>query len=95
MLVALKSLVLKGCIVTADALHCHPRMAAQGRRRDAHYAPTTCRRPNLAAGGDSSGSGPGGTMKPWTKAGLRTARPSMGGNCGTSFGGIHRLGFAA
>jgi hypothetical protein len=29
------------------------------------------------------------------KAGLRTARPSIGGNCGTSFGGIHRLGFAA
>ena len=26
-LAALKSLVLKGCIVTADALHCHPRMA--------------------------------------------------------------------
>ena len=27
----LKSLVLKGCIVTADALHCHPRMAAAVR----------------------------------------------------------------
>src|SRR5437016_3520493 len=30
---ALKSVVLKGCVVTADALHCHPRMAAAG---DAH-----------------------------------------------------------
>ena len=35
---ALKSLVLKGCIVTADALHCHPRMAAAVRERGAHYA---------------------------------------------------------
>lgn len=35
---ALKSLVLKGCIVTADALHCHPRMAAAVRERSAHYA---------------------------------------------------------
>lgn len=37
-LAALKSLVLKGCIVTADALHCHPRMAAGVRARGAHYA---------------------------------------------------------
>jgi predicted transposase YbfD/YdcC len=37
-LAALKSLVLKGCIVTADALHCHPRMAAQVRATGAHYA---------------------------------------------------------
>ena len=37
-LAALKSLVLKGCIVTADALHCHPRMATQVRQRGAHYA---------------------------------------------------------
>jgi len=37
-LAALKSLVLKGCIVTADALHCHPRMAAEVRERGAHYA---------------------------------------------------------
>ena len=37
-LAALKSLVLKGCIVTGDALHCHPRMAAQVRERGAHYA---------------------------------------------------------
>jgi predicted transposase YbfD/YdcC len=35
---ALKSVVLKGCIVTADALHCHPRMAAAVRERGAHYA---------------------------------------------------------
>jgi predicted transposase YbfD/YdcC len=34
----LKSLVLKGCIVTADALHCHPRMAAGVRATGAHYA---------------------------------------------------------
>jgi predicted transposase YbfD/YdcC len=34
----LKSLVLKGCIVTADALHCHPRMAAAVRASGAHYA---------------------------------------------------------
>src|SRR5882672_442539 len=37
-LAALKALVLKGCIVTADALHCHPRMAAEVRERGAHYA---------------------------------------------------------
>ena len=35
---ALKSLSLKGCIVTADALHCHPRMAAAVRATGAHYA---------------------------------------------------------
>jgi predicted transposase YbfD/YdcC len=37
-LAALKSLVLKGCTVTADALHCHPRMAKEVRERGAHYA---------------------------------------------------------
>jgi len=30
--------VLKGCIVTADALHCHPRMAQAVRASGAHYA---------------------------------------------------------
>ncbi len=33
-----KSMVLKGCIVTGDALHCHPAMAAEVRARGAHYA---------------------------------------------------------
>jgi predicted transposase YbfD/YdcC len=37
-LAALKSLVLKGCIITGDALHCHPRMAAEVRATGAHYA---------------------------------------------------------
>ena len=37
-LAALKCLVLKGCIVTADALHCHPPMAAEVRATGAHYA---------------------------------------------------------
>jgi predicted transposase YbfD/YdcC len=37
-LAALKSVVLKGCTVTGDALHCHPRMAAAVRERAAHYA---------------------------------------------------------
>jgi predicted transposase YbfD/YdcC len=37
-LAALKSLVLKGCIVTGDALHCHPAMAAGVRATGAHYA---------------------------------------------------------
>jgi predicted transposase YbfD/YdcC len=37
-LAALKSLILKGCIVIGDALHCHPRMATQVRERGAHYA---------------------------------------------------------
>jgi predicted transposase YbfD/YdcC len=37
-LAALKSVVLKGCIVTADALHCHPAMAAAVRERGADYA---------------------------------------------------------
>jgi predicted transposase YbfD/YdcC len=37
-LAALKSLVLKGCIVTTDALHCHPAMAAEVRKSGAHYA---------------------------------------------------------
>jgi hypothetical protein len=35
---ALKSLDLKGCIVTADALHCHPKMAAGVRAQGGHYA---------------------------------------------------------
>jgi predicted transposase YbfD/YdcC len=34
----LKSLTLKGCTVTADALHCHPAMAATVRGAKAHYA---------------------------------------------------------
>ena len=34
----LKSLDLKGCIVTADALHCHPKMAEAVRARGGHYA---------------------------------------------------------
>jgi predicted transposase YbfD/YdcC len=37
-LAALKSLVLKGCVVTGDALHCHPAMAAEVRKTGAHYA---------------------------------------------------------
>src|SRR5258708_38785187 len=37
-LAALKGLVLKGCIVTADALHCHPAMAAAVPQTGAHYA---------------------------------------------------------
>ena len=37
-LAALKGLVLKGCIVTGDALHCHPRMATAVREEGAHYA---------------------------------------------------------
>ena len=35
---ALKSLDLKGCIVTADALHCHPKMAEAIREQGGHYA---------------------------------------------------------
>ena len=34
----LKTLALKGCLVTADALHCHPRMAQSVRAAGAHYA---------------------------------------------------------
>lgn len=34
---ALKSLDLKGCIVTADALHCHPKMAEGVRAQGGHY----------------------------------------------------------
>jgi predicted transposase YbfD/YdcC len=34
----LRSLSLKGCTVTADALHCHPRMAQAVRASGAHYA---------------------------------------------------------
>jgi predicted transposase YbfD/YdcC len=37
-LAALKGLVLKGGIVTGDALHCHPTMAAEVRATGAHYA---------------------------------------------------------
>jgi predicted transposase YbfD/YdcC len=37
-LAVLKTVVLKGCIVTADAAHCHPRMAATVRESGAHYA---------------------------------------------------------
>ena len=35
---ALKSLDLKGCVVTADALHRHPKMAEAVRERGGHYA---------------------------------------------------------
>jgi len=35
---ALKSLDLKGCWVAADALHCHPEMAAETRAAGGHYA---------------------------------------------------------
>lgn len=35
---ALKSLDLKGCVVTGDALHCHPKMAEAVRERGGHYA---------------------------------------------------------
>lgn len=37
-LAVLKAVVLKGCTVTADALHCHPRMAEAVRASGAHYA---------------------------------------------------------
>ena len=37
-LAALKAVTLKGCIVTADALHCHPRMASQIRAQGGHFA---------------------------------------------------------
>jgi predicted transposase YbfD/YdcC len=37
-LAVLKSLVLKGCIVTGDALHCHPRMAETVLATGADYA---------------------------------------------------------
>jgi predicted transposase YbfD/YdcC len=37
-LTALKSLDLKGCVVTIDALHCHPKMAEGVRAAGAHYA---------------------------------------------------------
>jgi predicted transposase YbfD/YdcC len=37
-LAALKGIVLKGCIVTGDALHCHPAMATVVREREADYA---------------------------------------------------------
>lgn len=35
---ALKGLNLKGCVVTADALHCHPAMAEAVRAQGAHFA---------------------------------------------------------
>lgn len=35
---AVKSLDLKRCVVTADALHCHPKMAKAVRGRGGHYA---------------------------------------------------------
>lgn len=34
----LKTLALKGCVITADALHCHPAMAQAVLDRKAHYA---------------------------------------------------------
>ena len=37
-LAALKTVVLKGCVVTADALHCHPEMARAVLERGADYA---------------------------------------------------------
>jgi predicted transposase YbfD/YdcC len=37
-LAALKAVMLKGCIVTGDALHCHPEMAEAVLAKQAHYA---------------------------------------------------------
>ncbi len=37
-LAVLRGLVLKGCTVTADALHCHPAMARAALAAKAHYA---------------------------------------------------------
>jgi len=37
-LAVLRGLVLKGCTVTADALHCHPKMAEAVLEAKAHYA---------------------------------------------------------
>ena len=37
-LAALKAVTFKGCIVTTNALHCHPRMAKQVRAQGGHYA---------------------------------------------------------
>src|SRR5439155_8499393 len=37
-LALLKGLTLKGCTVTADALHCHPVMAEAVLAAKAHYA---------------------------------------------------------
>lgn len=37
-LALLKAVALKGCTVTADALHCHPKMAKAVRAAKAHYA---------------------------------------------------------
>src|ERR1700722_15182938 len=37
-LAILEALSLKGCTVTTDALHCHPRMAQGVRSRGGHYA---------------------------------------------------------
>jgi predicted transposase YbfD/YdcC len=36
-LAALKTVALKGCTVTGDALHCHPAMARQVRAQGGHY----------------------------------------------------------
>jgi predicted transposase YbfD/YdcC len=36
-LAALKTVALKGCIVTGDALHCHPEMARTVRAQGGHY----------------------------------------------------------
>lgn len=36
-LAALKTVALKGCIVTGDALHCHPEMARTVREQGGHY----------------------------------------------------------
>lgn len=36
-LAALKTVALKGCTVTGDALHCHPEMARTVRARGGHY----------------------------------------------------------
>lgn len=51
----LKSLDLKGCIVTADALHCRPDTAEALRKRKAHYAfGLKANRPRLLACAEAS-----------------------------------------
>jgi predicted transposase YbfD/YdcC len=66
-LALLKGLVLKGCTVTADALHAHPAMAKAVRDAGAHYALSLKgNRPSLLAAAQAAFEAGGEGLASWT-----------------------------
>src|SRR5258708_707500 len=84
-LAALKSVVLKGCIVTGDALHCHPDMATEVRERGAHsgiklkgnHGPLFACAQQVLAAADAKGTFVGYEKSAPDPAGKDRPRPSV------------------